>query len=480
MVKSKLIQTLKKMDKNEFFQLEKFVHSSFFNTNELITTFFDYFKNEYPDFNSPKLAKEKIYAHLFPQQSYDARKMIYLMADTYKLIVEFIGQMEYQTNLIAQKKLKANGLKKKGMLKEMHKELDAIERTIFDNPVKDLNYFSDLYDIESKRYTSGLPVPHPTSKKNLEAVMDYLDKFYALGKLQFGTEIISRQGILNEDYGDILFFEKVKKIVATGFSQENPQIDLFYNIIQLLETNDEQYYWELKRLFFEKQESLDNETKRDILSYLVNYTVKNNKSERSYFIQESYELTKFGFENQIYGEFIKNTGHVFHTLVINGSHLGEFEWLDNFMATVGNMPGQGYSDDIIIFAKANILYHKKDFMEARLLLLNYTFKREPDKVRAKSMLIKILYEEYLNDDSLYPLFLSTLQAFRRFLIRNKKLPHKKVVPYLNFLKYIKELSRYRFNRRFNERIKGRIIEKILLQEVASSNWILNKIDNLTV
>lgn len=476
MIKSKLIKTLKKMDKNEFFQLEKFVHSPFFNTNELITAFFDYFKNEYPDFNAPKLAKEKVYAHLFPNQLYDARKMIYLMADFYKLIVEFIGQMEYQTNIITQKKLKADGLKKKGMLKEVHKELDAIEQIILDNPVKNLNYFSDLYDVESKRYDSGLPVSHADSKKNLESVMDSLDKFYVLGKLQFSTEIVSRKGILNEDYEEILFFEKVKKIVAVGFGQENPQIELFNAILKLLETNEEEYYWALKKLFFEKQVFLNKDDKGAVLQYLTNYSLKQDKVKKYYFTKETFELSKFGFESKVFDEFMPNTVYTFQNLILNGAVLGKFDWIDNFMNTLGKVPGKGYSEDVIIFVKANVLYYKKNYTEARELLLNYSFKREPDKVRMKAMLVRILYEEYCADDSFYALFLSTLQAYRRFLIRNKKLPPQKIVPYLNFLKYIKEIARYHFNRHFTEKAKKRLIENILSQNVSNGNWLIEKIN----
>jgi len=400
------------------------------------------------------------------------------MADTFKLVIEFLGQMEYQTNIVAQKKLKAEGLRKKGMVQEYHKELNATEKIIIENPVRDLDFFSDLYYLEAKKYTSGLPVSLSASKENLEAIMDYLDKFYALGKLQFGSEIVSRKAILGENYGDILFFEKTKTIVKMGFGKENPMIELFYLIIKMLETSEEDYYWQLKNLFFKRQEYLYRESKTDILSYLINYTVKQDKMKKDYFFNETYELCKFGFVNKIFSEFIPNTEHIFQNLIINGSILKEFKWIDSFMESLKKTPNIGYSEDVIVFAKANILYYKQNYTEARQLLLSCSFKREPDKVRTKAMLVRILYEEYLTDDTVYPLFLSTLQAFRRFLLRNKKLPHFRVVPYLNFLKYTKELSRHHFNRRINEKIKTRLVKNILSQKVSNSNWVLDKVNSL--
>lgn len=478
MRKSKLIQLLKKMKKNEFSRLEQFVHSPFFNNNKEITSLFDYLKDGYPHFQLPKLTKELFFTHLFPDQAYDGRKMIYLMSDTYKLVLDFLAQIEYQTNIVAQKKLKAEGLRKKGMVQEYYKELSSTQAVIIKNPVKDLDYFSDLYYLEAKRYTSGLSMSLSASKKSLEAVMDYLDKFYAMGKLQFGTEMVSRRAILGEDYGEILFFEKMKKVVEVGFGKENPMIELFYLIIQLLETNEEKYYWELKNLFFEKQAVLHREDKTDILTYLVNYTVNQNKVEKAHFTKESFELCKFGFINKIFSEFIPNNEHMFQNLILNGCILKEFAWIDDFMALLGKVSNKKYSEDVINFAKANIMYYKKDYLEARKLLLNNSFRREPDKVRTKAMLVRILYEEYVMDDSVYPLLLSTLQAFRRFLLRNKKLPHFRIVPYLNFLKYTKELSRHHFNRRVNERIKTRLAENVLSQKVSGRDWLIEKIQSL--
>lgn len=478
MRKSKLIYLIKKLKKSEFSQLDKFIHSPFCNSNNLLTDLFDFIKDDYPNFKSEYLTKKNAAAVIFPDLAVTNKRIGNLMSELYQLILEFLGQMEYQTNKVERGKLKAEALRKKGMLQYYQKELDLTEKELHDLPARNLDYYWHLLHIQSKRYGSDLQINHTASKNILENMMISLDRLYALGKLKISSEMLSRQGILEEDYGEKLFLEDIKLAIENDFGRENPLLKMYFYVVQLVKTGEAEYYWKLKDLFFDKHRLIGQENKIDIFVYLMNYAVKSKEMDKEEFQEEAFDLPKLGFETNILNEELSSLENTFQNMIINGARLGRFEWLDSFLKNIEENPKHGYSEDVLIFVKAVVLYEKKEFSKARFLILSHKFKREQDKVRTKSALIRILYEEYLEDDTNYEVLNASILAFKKYLNRNKKLPANRVTSYLKFLNRVKELARYHFKRENNQRIKDKFVKTMTPDEVANHDWLLLKIQDL--
>lgn len=479
MIKSKLFQLLKKLNKDEFSQLGKFVHSPFFEFNKKITSLYNYIKDEHPNFQSSNLTKQHAAKFVFPNISVTDKRMGNLMSEMYALTLEFLAQMEFQTDKVAKGKLKAEALRKKKMLREYHKEMDLVEEELNYLPARNMNYYADLLYLESKRYASDLQIKHSLSKISLKKMMSYLDKFHALGKLKISSEIISRQNILEESYDKVLFLDEMKELIFNESEEDNPLLKMYYYVVRLGETKEFEYYEKLKSLFFEKYKLIGEENRIDVISYLMNYSTSVKSTNNTQFQEEGFELYKFAFTKRIFHEELLNSENYFQNMIIDGAKLGHFEWIDSFLASIGNNENKGYSEDILVFVKTIVLYEKKEFENARLMILSHQFKRVQDKVRVKSILIRILYEEYCEDDSNHEVLMFSIQAFRKYLKRNKKLPAGRIAPYLNFLKYAKELIRYRFKRQWTIESTNRLKSEVLSQRVANQDWILEKLTSLS-
>ena len=66
MQKTKLLELLQALDKDEFRRLYKFVKSPWFNSNKGVVQLYEYLRPHYPNFDSPKLDKKQIFKKLFP------------------------------------------------------------------------------------------------------------------------------------------------------------------------------------------------------------------------------------------------------------------------------------------------------------------------------------------------------------------------------------------------------------------------------
>ena len=93
MFRTKLIRLLKHLDKKEMVQLGYFLESPFFfrgRKEQRLIDFYHYLKRFHPQFQHKKLAKEKVFAELFPGKNYNEQSLQQLMTAFNKAIEKFI------------------------------------------------------------------------------------------------------------------------------------------------------------------------------------------------------------------------------------------------------------------------------------------------------------------------------------------------------------------------------------------------------
>ena len=79
MKESKLIALLQPIQPEELRWLAKWVRSPYYNSNPLVVALFDHLRKYAPAFDSPKLIREDVFKHLFPDAAYDGRRLQLLM-----------------------------------------------------------------------------------------------------------------------------------------------------------------------------------------------------------------------------------------------------------------------------------------------------------------------------------------------------------------------------------------------------------------
>ena len=230
---------------------------------------------------------------------------------------------------------------------------------------------------------------------------------------------------------------------------------------------------------FENEKVFSVQLQSEILLHLMNFIV--HKSLQigwdQHLVKEYFDLAKFGFLNKIFLVGEAGTENTFHNMIIFGTRLQEFEWLDEFLTEVEKDSNQGYAQDVVIFARATYYYAKGAYKEARKLLTTHKFSRNEDKVRVKTMTVRLLFEEYLQDDQGYTVVLSNIESFRKFLKRNKKLPEHRIASYYSFLKVTRELVQYRFFRKNLPHRKAALLQIIEDEKPPNRDWLREKLED---
>src|SRR5262245_35440281 len=85
----KLMQVLRP---EELSDVQRFLGSPYFNTNERCTRLFQQLSKHHPSLDSPKLTKERLFAKVFDKMPYDDGKMRKTMTYLTQLIERYLAQ----------------------------------------------------------------------------------------------------------------------------------------------------------------------------------------------------------------------------------------------------------------------------------------------------------------------------------------------------------------------------------------------------
>ena len=102
MIKSSLIEAFKTFSPKEIKEFAEFVSSPFFNKNINVIKLFELIRKNYPEFESAKIEKEKIFSKLFPGKPYKDSTLRLLMYYLYELVEKFLAYNRFNNDKFRQ------------------------------------------------------------------------------------------------------------------------------------------------------------------------------------------------------------------------------------------------------------------------------------------------------------------------------------------------------------------------------------------
>src|ERR1700679_2451451 len=183
MHQTKVIQLLRSFDKDEAKQFESFLESPFFNTSKKLLVFYKILIQYHPEFESPKLSKEKIYQKMHGNQPYSDPTMRELISNLFKLAKEFISHLELRGNPIGASNNRYLWFIKRGLNKISEQELTYCDEMLRANRQRDYEYYYQRWvaDYNEYHYRSGVlrDLEHKLFKsKEMVQHIDSLKKYY--------------------------------------------------------------------------------------------------------------------------------------------------------------------------------------------------------------------------------------------------------------------------------------------------------------
>lgn len=467
MQNSQLTHIFRSLHKKETRELRKWLLSPFHNQREDVLQLFDYFQEKDHLNNDPKLKKELIFEKIFPDEPYDDARIRQTIHFLQKCTEDFLAYKEFQEDSTRRELLLAESYRKRSLDRLLEKSLKGLNESQIQSQIQDEAFLQANFLIQSLEY-KYISEKKRTPDTNLQAYSDALDLYFIAGKLRLASLITAVQKIYTQDIRIGLLEEALNYIESKGLP-ELPTIRIYYFIFKALsDPSNEHFFFSLKDAIFQYDRFFAPEEQRDILLLAVNYCIAKMNTGVTRFIGEAFDLYKRGIESGA----LLDKGMLNHLTFINiittGTTLKQFEWVRQFIENYQQYLGSQYRENFVHFSLAKLHFEKREYRQAQRLLMQFDYDDILFNLSAKSMLIKIYYEE-----GEYSALDSLLESLRTYISRKKTIAYHKNI-YKNLIRFTKRLVRLNpYDREQKEKLRKEIEAANPLPE---RKWLLEQLE----
>jgi len=481
MIKSKVINVLKKLNKTEIRELGDFVNSPYHNRNKNVRKLFILLKAFYPLFENKKLTKEFIYSKLFAGKNYSDKTIRNLNSDLLELIEKYLAYSFISKNPSLEKNFRTAALSDKGLsglVESSIKEADKLFKNFkFDGG--NIFYLMHLNEMEkdflairkNKLINLNMKEGEYLVYAFLSKYLIFKMKFYNY-KYKLGTEKLSEFVEQFEKSINIESFVKHLENISSPYAEI---ILIYYYCAKFMsEPGDSRYYNKTKALFAKNKNFLDRTEIINIYLTFNGYCIAKMRSGESRYEKDLFELYKSMIEEKlILGEgeqYLHIT--IFNNIVTIGLRLNELEWTKNFVEEYTFYLIPEYKDTMYNYSYSQYYFRKKEFEKSLECMNNVNFENYTIKSGVRNLLLKIYFELKYTES-----FFSLSDSMKHYLSNDKMLPEDKREQDFNFILHTNKLYKYYLDPSRGKlgNIKSEIIEK---SPGAHEGWLHEKIEEL--
>lgn len=434
MESNKLLELIKKFDKDQFKRFGDFVKSPYFNKLKNLIKLYEYLAKYYPGFSDKNFTKENIFAAVCAGEKYNDGRMRTLYSRLLSLAEKFLAYDKYSKDEINLRLDIINETRKIGNVKLQNETIEEIDDLISKYPFKDENYFYYMY---KSYYEKNAIANYFLSQKRFDKEADNLALYFVITFLKIYTTALNSLQSVNIELDSKLANDVVRMIEREPF-KSNPAIKMQYNLYNLLQTDDEKYFFEQLKLMDEHPDILNPSEMYETFIVLLNFCVIRIQRGFSGFARHKFDLYKTMLEKNVpmmENNYFSYT--FFNNIVTSALEMREFEWGENFIEEYKHKLDRKFKDDVVNLCYAKLNYFLKRYEEAlRNLSLCGTNENVYYKLAIKDIQIKILYELGHNES-----IFSIIDSYKHFFHKNRFLVKQVKDRYKIFLKHLNDLMK---------------------------------------
>jgi hypothetical protein len=169
----------------------------------------------------------------------------------------------------------------------------------------------------------------------------------------------------------------------------------------------------------------------------------------------------------------------YKNIVTVGLRLKQYVWVSEFMEEYRALVQPVYRDNVYHFCQADLLYAKRKLGEAIRLLQTVAFTDVFYQLSSRMLLIKLYFEMKEEEGLFY-----ALDAFERFLRRNKSIARERREGHRNFIAFSRRLARLRERQPllvpadFQQRLSALRSRMRDTDKISNLRWLEEKFDGL--
>ncbi|MEO1257581.1 MAG: hypothetical protein AAFZ15_02255 [Bacteroidota bacterium] len=477
MKNSKLVKLIRTLSHEEFRRFHRYLKSPFFTTNKNLLALYEYLRKYHPDYDSPKLEKEIVFKKIFARASFNYAKFAALTQSMTRLVEDYMLWINMQESPLLRQRHLLKIYNKRNLFEFYERGYVRMLEKLKQPPYRDLEFYQEKLQLHADYYFHPLNNKYDLEDDSLESFSDDLDVFFVIGKYRAVTALKNRERILSKKY-PVRFLSTIKENRQEGWLEGHYLVQLYELLFELMEGQQHDTFFAFKKKMFQHYHDLRS-TDKELLFYSgLNFAIGQiNQGEESFY-KEALEWYKLSISSQLIIERGKINNVIFNNVVLLGCREKEFVWTDHFIHNYGKYLSKSTRLDTILFSESLLLFHQKKFQESMVKLCAHSFSKDfQPKVRLT--MIRNNFEQFLIDDKYYEVLQSNIEAFEKYITRDKYFSYAKIESHIHCIRIIKKLSD-----KILERPKKGTLASWLEEEIASrervvvKDWLREKVETL--
>lgn len=436
---NKPVQLLRLLSEEELRRMSKFLRSPYFNYSQPVVALFEQLRKHHPDYSAKTLTPEKIWKKAFPEQVFDGQKYWKLLTKLRNLIERFLAIEEVDKNERNYKRNLISALGKRNAHHLFAKETQNLIQRISSQPFQDAQSYQDNFELKRDYFFHTLTDKYRQAEYEVADAMHDLDRFFVMSKLRLASEVKNRERMFSEKI-ELELMEECSDL-ANRYILENPVFFIYRKVIELYDDKkSEPAFLDIKELLFHHIERIGQKDQLSILLSLRNYAVSRINKGDSTYLKKLFELYKLGLENDLTLQNGKINEGAFLNIVHLGSLEKEYDWVAQFIEEYKAYLPEEIREDATSLAYARYFKFQNMYQSTIDVLLNHQFKNILYQTNARGLLIQSWFEEFLINSGNHEMLVAQIEAFKKFIRRQKGFSEEKKNGYLNYLRYTRKLA----------------------------------------
>ena len=465
MYDSQLIEYFLTLTSTDRRELRKFVRSPYHNQREDVVQLFDYIDANVEK-GQIKLKKEVVFAALFPDSAFDAKRLNYAMSFLTKALEAYLTQSEVtrqpeQSAFLLQQALilrGANGLAERAIKQAQ----SALAATTHRNGA----YFQQLARLNLEEYD----LRRRTSRGETAGLQVASDAFHVFVVTEILREACAMRA--HQSFGTKSFEQPllptVLDLAATPQYLAISAVSAYFHAYRALSDDSQLDDFQELRKILESNWHLFPETEmRGLYLMAINVCIRKINQGKRAFEQEVLQIYRAGLDNKLLFENGQLSPYTYKNVMSAAAKIGEYAWADAFLTTYKPFLPSKDRENVFQYIVALLRFRQGDSATAMTLLQSVNLREPLFQLDARRLLARLYFDanELTALDSL-------IDNTKIYLHRQKDIGYQKEM-YVHFFKTLEKMLRMDLK---NEKevaiLRGVIIETKLLAE---REWLLEKL-----
>ncbi len=468
MQKSKLIDRLRLIEREELRNFGKFVESPYHNTDEKVVRLFDYLKKYHPVFEHKKLDRDYITEKLFPEWKGNVyKKLSHVMSSLSDRVDDFFILREMEEDELERQQFLLKAYKRRKGDWFFNQVSDTLNKTLDETSEYGINYYLHKYRLNHEIYTHTATERVEKGIESFKNVVANLDAFYFSQKFLYASEIRFRELYYSEK-SEILLLEEMLKEAEKATFADKQHVIIFSAIIKLYYTKDKKDYEQLKKLIFEGLHQFSLVEKLDTVMFVNNFCIMEYNQGKEDYLIEVFDLHEYGLHQKLWlvKGYLSNL--TYNNIVAIACLLEKYDWTEKFIRDYSKYLREEIRDSLRTMAVCRLEFSMGNYEKILELLRGVEFVDLHHNLAAKSYQLR----SYVELGGYDMLFYDACNAFAQYCRRNKTIGKETKETHLNFIKMARRIHQHQYEKKENQKD---MMEELNKLPCANAKWLKKKI-----